>query len=172
MQKTHALTAVAYIAIIIGIGCCVMLAVRAAASTGIAAKALVPLIITTALTQIVACGVVGGVFGALRVTIGGFVGVLVSRAVMGFILSAGSDMNPARAFVRDAMLNTIAIGALFVMVLLSHIVTALIKRTVQGPPSKHPHCERCGYNQTGNESGVCPECGTAISKIGGAVRET
>lgn len=25
-----------------------------------------------------------------------------------------------------------------------------------------PICVRCGYNLTGNESGVCPECGTEI----------
>ena len=27
---------------------------------------------------------------------------------------------------------------------------------------RHPpgHCPRCGYDLTGNESGVCPECGT------------
>src|SRR5262245_24466128 len=24
------------------------------------------------------------------------------------------------------------------------------------------HCRRCGYDLTGNTSGVCPECGTAI----------
>ncbi len=24
------------------------------------------------------------------------------------------------------------------------------------------HCGRCGYNLTGNTSGVCPECGTAV----------
>ena len=29
---------------------------------------------------------------------------------------------------------------------------------------KYPpgHCPRCGYNLTGNESGVCPECGRAV----------
>lgn len=27
---------------------------------------------------------------------------------------------------------------------------------------KAVHCESCDYNLTGNESGVCPECGTAI----------
>jgi len=29
---------------------------------------------------------------------------------------------------------------------------------------RHPpgHCQRCGYNLTGNESGVCPECGTEV----------
>ncbi len=29
------------------------------------------------------------------------------------------------------------------------------------PPG--PHCKSCGYNLTGNVSGVCPECGTAMA---------
>jgi len=24
------------------------------------------------------------------------------------------------------------------------------------------HCPSCGYNLTGNQSGVCPECGNAV----------
>ena len=30
----------------------------------------------------------------------------------------------------------------------------------------HPlgHCQQCGYNLTGNVSGVCPECGTEVEK--------
>ena len=31
-----------------------------------------------------------------------------------------------------------------------------------GPPPGH--CRRCGYNLTGNESGVCPECATPVPK--------
>jgi predicted RNA-binding Zn-ribbon protein involved in translation (DUF1610 family) len=31
-------------------------------------------------------------------------------------------------------------------------------------------CARCGYNLTGNVSGVCPECGTAISRSAAATR--
>ncbi len=33
------------------------------------------------------------------------------------------------------------------------------RRTWPYPPG---HCSRCGYDMTGNESGVCPECGTKI----------
>jgi hypothetical protein len=29
------------------------------------------------------------------------------------------------------------------------------------------HCDCCGYNLTGNESGVCPECGVACEIVGG-----
>jgi hypothetical protein len=28
-------------------------------------------------------------------------------------------------------------------------------------PSNRPYCHECGYELTGNVSGVCPECGTA-----------
>ena len=31
-----------------------------------------------------------------------------------------------------------------------------------GAPSTR--CQKCGYNLTGNVSGVCPECGTSIQK--------
>jgi hypothetical protein len=27
------------------------------------------------------------------------------------------------------------------------------------------HCQKCGYDLTGNESGRCPECGTAIERV-------
>ena len=29
------------------------------------------------------------------------------------------------------------------------------------------HCQQCGYDLTGNESGTCPECGTAVSPESG-----
>lgn len=28
-----------------------------------------------------------------------------------------------------------------------------------------PHCHKCGYNLTGNISGICPECGTPIADV-------
>ena len=27
------------------------------------------------------------------------------------------------------------------------------------------HCQKCGYNLTGNTSGVCPECGRSIPQV-------
>ncbi len=27
------------------------------------------------------------------------------------------------------------------------------------------HCQQCGYNLTGNESGKCPECGTEVEPV-------
>lgn len=37
------------------------------------------------------------------------------------------------------------------------LVAELIKRV-----PRPGHCPRCGYNLTGNLSGVCPECGTPV----------
>jgi hypothetical protein len=31
------------------------------------------------------------------------------------------------------------------------------------------HCQSCGYNLTGNTSGVCPECGTPVAKKLGSI---
>jgi hypothetical protein len=28
------------------------------------------------------------------------------------------------------------------------------------------HCQRCGYDLTGNTSGICPECGSSVPKAG------
>jgi hypothetical protein len=32
-------------------------------------------------------------------------------------------------------------------------------------PTPRSHCRQCGYDLTGNESGVCPECGTRIHEV-------
>jgi len=31
--------------------------------------------------------------------------------------------------------------------------------------SPQPRCNQCGYNLTGNTSGVCPECGTPVQPV-------
>jgi hypothetical protein len=44
------------------------------------------------------------------------------------------------------------------------ILAILALRTIRKPPKigNHPQCSNCGYNLTGNVSGICSECGTAI----------
>jgi hypothetical protein len=37
-----------------------------------------------------------------------------------------------------------------------------IYRSRKPAGAKAPHCKRCGYNLTGNQSGVCPECGRTV----------
>ena len=42
------------------------------------------------------------------------------------------------------------------------IPTAILWRRDRRP--RKGHCQHCGYNLTGNESGVCPECATPVPK--------
>lgn len=41
-------------------------------------------------------------------------------------------------------------------------VVAAITSTRKAKPTSYPSCTNCGYNLTGNVSGICPECGTPI----------
>lgn len=51
------------------------------------------------------------------------------------------------------------------LLLVTAIPTAILyRRDRRHPPG---HCQTCGYDLTGNESGICPECGTACEVRGG-----
>jgi hypothetical protein len=47
---------------------------------------------------------------------------------------------------------------LWVPFVLCVVVAVLAHRRARGP--KPGTCIKCGYNLSGNESGVCPECGS------------
>lgn len=47
---------------------------------------------------------------------------------------------------------------LWIPLVIVAIPTALVWYRGRRPP--RGHCQRCGYDLTGNVSGVCPECGT------------
>jgi len=51
---------------------------------------------------------------------------------------------------------------LWIVVLFSAMLTAFVFWRGRGRP--HNHCGKCGYNLTGNVSGICPESGTPCSK--------
>ncbi len=40
----------------------------------------------------------------------------------------------------------------------------LIRQRLKKRIPKGGYCQKCGYNLTGNVSGTCPECGTALAK--------
>jgi hypothetical protein len=44
------------------------------------------------------------------------------------------------------------------------IVLGVVQRLAGRRKAKTGRCHRCGYDLTGNVSGVCPECGTSVAK--------
>jgi hypothetical protein len=60
--------------------------------------------------------------------------------------------------------NTIAIHAAyfvaaFALLPLGFVILSVVRRKTSGKST----CTSCGYNLTGNISGVCPECGTTVA---------
>jgi len=65
---------------------------------------------------------------------------------------------------------TIGIAACFVCLLSSPITARVARRYRQFIDSSE--CSHCGYDLTGNVSGMCPECGTPAAKPRGGVAPT
>ncbi len=85
----------------------------------------------------------------------GLIGFGVLAATLNFVIMA----SPVNALV----VGFSTCGAFFAV--MSGPMVALLL-LVSEYPSRYPpgHCQTCGYNLTGNVSGICPECGTRISK--------
>ncbi|UCC29747.1 MAG: hypothetical protein JSU86_16270 [Phycisphaerales bacterium] len=77
-----------------------------------------------------------------------------------FIAAAGAlTSNPNRDWGEmGAALVLFAVPS-WLAVFVAHLLSCRRHR------SAHGLCRRCGYNLTGNVSGICPECGTKIAKI-------
>ena len=77
-----------------------------------------------------------------------FPGYLVWRAV--FSVSIGTNAWD---------LPLIALFNVMIFAFISACITWVARRRRPPPPG---HCRKCRYDLTGNTSGVCPECGTAV----------
>lgn len=55
--------------------------------------------------------------------------------------------------------------ALWVPFVLVAIPTAILWCPIRRRPPPHC-CQHCGYDLTGNVSGICPECGAEVARIG------
>ena len=79
-----------------------------------------------------------------------------------FISGGGHMQLYATAMLRD---DGIKIPAWFI-VLLTAVLPLWWVRGVRSKPGG-PGCLACGYDLTGNTSGVCPECGTPVAENAG-----
>ncbi len=55
--------------------------------------------------------------------------------------------------------------ALFLAVVATALFARLAYRFFKWQRNQRPECLECGYNLTGNVSGVCPECGTPVHRL-------
>jgi len=70
--------------------------------------------------------------------------VPVNSTILGFSCTAAQVSVPLWVFI----LCLLAVG-----------------RFMRPPPPRHGECLTCGYDLTGNTSGVCPECGSGIAQL-------
>jgi hypothetical protein len=77
------------------------------------------------------------------------------RAIV--ILLVGFLSSPSWRPSLEGRILSVPLWMPFLLVATSTVIFFWRDRSI--PPN---HCQRCRYNLTGNTSGVCPECGTAV----------
>lgn len=86
-------------------------------------------------------------------------------ALLGIVVFTGFSLNPDWPW--NGGLVKQGSGSAVAILTASVIVVALIRQWLSRPRIlvSSPLCDTCGYNLTGNESGVCPECGAPADFI-------
>lgn len=85
--------------------------------------------------------------------------------VMGFVFARPCTDAPTGAYstLRDHLAYSCLLGVIALGVgIACRLMAGGVHRWQVRRKSDVPLCDRCGYNLTGNASGICPECGTPI----------
>jgi hypothetical protein len=72
--------------------------------------------------------------------------------------------NPLRALF-DWFQDDAAAWGMLIIPISTIALGFAIYRSRKPAGAKAPRCKSCGYNLTGNQSGVCPECGTEVATV-------
>lgn len=85
------------------------------------------------------------------------IGVLLAALFGGMLLDAmGVHLNPVLTVI--ALLMPAAVLAFIA-------ARSEMRMRNRGRHEEFPTCSRCGYNLTGNRSGLCPECGAKLKSV-------
>ena len=105
-------------------------------------------------------GILGGVFVCLIVT-GVCVGSILHTAVVHNFVLGGPLREAILGFLLPPLLG-IAAGIYVCRVIVRMDTQSLRSKLARDDGQGPAICQECGYDLTGNVSGVCPECGTEI----------
>jgi hypothetical protein len=97
----------------------------------------------------------------------GFYAGLRTRRLLGWTLSGvcidlAYDVAIGVTLADQWLLHAAILAALFIFLALLHHIGR--RPSLRARFTTTPHCPRCSYNLTANESGQCPECGTPIAR--------
>ncbi|HWL92542.1 MAG TPA: hypothetical protein VNT79_03325 [Phycisphaerae bacterium] len=81
-----------------------------------------------------------------------------------FALSMSPPRRPIWTTKTDDIFDALMMSLWPLMLgLLCRAAVTIRKFWDKSPAIDHPICAECGYNLTGNVSGICPECGSSIT---------
>lgn len=139
-----------------------------------------------AFTGILLGGILGAVAGSILALplygAGAFVGAILT-AQAGYVVGAAGKERGWPSWVVAASCFGPSVGALGLGFVLGGTIGSLLAACIglmvgtaasivlagfieHGLRPGPDHCQRCGYNLTGNVSGACPECGAVVSVPG------
>ena len=87
---------------------------------------------------------------------------LAAWVIFGMIINVAFDMAVVIGLFVNAFVPVVFLGLILLIIYLMHVTGR--RAELQSRFSTYPVCRVCQYNLTGNLSGICPECGTAILK--------
>ncbi len=85
----------------------------------------------------------------------------VLALMRGALLPSIPSREPVQLLIADtlARLSFLLMGLWFFSIIYVHATGQ-----AKAPNPDHPVCGSCGYDLTGNVSGICPECGEAVAQ--------
>ena len=83
---------------------------------------------------------------------------LVGWTLSGVCIDLAYDVALGVTLADEWLIHAGILAAVFVFIALLHAIGR--RRTLRDRFGTGPRCARCSYDLTGNQSGVCPECGT------------